>query len=495
MKKIFVPLLIVLFVSGCSEDFLNKPPNAQITGGNFPANEEDAILALNGAYSSLRTWQLYSGGFPIIDIVSDDAVKGSNPGDGINLNLYDTFTFDATEGNMQRWWATLYASVRKTNLVIEKVPGIDMDAELRDRIVGEAKFLRAYFYSVLVRAFGDAVIVEKSGIDFNQRIPRTSKDQVWNDFIIPELKYAADVLPFRSEYPPEDLGRITKGAAKALLARIYLFIGDFVNAEKYAMEVINSGGEYELEPSFSNVFNVDNPFGMESIFEIGANGANGAALGGNQWGETQGVRGDPSKGWGFGRPDYFFIKSFADDPRLDQSVIFLGETLDGTLINGDDSTPDTTYDDNNNIIEIECYNQKVWTPYFAEKTGYDVNRIIIRYADVLLMAAEALNENNKPDQALIYLNQVRARARNGNAGILPDITTTDKEALRLAIYEERRIELAFEGLRFWDLVRTNRAKEVLGPKGFVEGKNELFPVPQSEIDVSEGTIIQNPLWN
>jgi hypothetical protein len=120
------------------------------------------------------------------------------------------------------------------------------------------------------------------------------------------------------------------------------------------------------------------------------------------------------------------------------------------------------------------------------------HRRIIRYADVLLMAAEALNENDKPAQALVYLNMVRERARQGNSSILPDVIVTEKNALRDKIMFERRQELALEGLRFWDLVRTGRAPEVLGPLGFVEGKHELLPIPQPQIDISQGVITQNP---
>lgn len=120
------------------------------------------------------------------------------------------------------------------------------------------------------------------------------------------------------------------------------------------------------------------------------------------------------------------------------------------------------------------------------------NRRIIRYADVLLMAAEALNENNKPNDALVYINEVRSRARAGNLGVLPDIVTTDKSQLRNAIYNERAKELFMEGLRFWDLIRTDRAESILGPLGFIKDKNEIFPIPQSEIDISGGVIIQNP---
>ena len=146
------------------------------------------------------------------------------------------------------------------------------------------------------------------------------------------------------------------------------------------------------------------------------------------------------------------------------------------------------------VTEVECYNQKVWYPGTNTITQWGHNRRLIRYADVLLMAAEALNENDKPGDALLYLNEVRERAREGNSSILPDVTVTGKDDLRTAILEERRHELALEGHRFWDLVRTGRAATVLGPMGFETGKHELFPIPQNEIDISQGSLQQNPEW-
>ena len=169
--------------------------------------------------------------------------------------------------------------------------------------------------------------------------------------------------------------------------------------------------------------------------------------------------------------------------------------IDGVTIQGDGTTPDEVKDAQGNVIEIESYNQKVWIPGLTTNTQYGHNRRLIRYSDVLLMAAEALNENNKAAQALPYLNAVRARARQGNMSILSDITETGKDALRDLIIHERRVELALEGHRFWDLVRTGKAVQVLGPVGFQSGKHEYFPIPQNEIDISQGSLIQNPAWN
>ncbi|HMQ47891.1 MAG TPA: RagB/SusD family nutrient uptake outer membrane protein [Saprospiraceae bacterium] len=486
-RRLLVVLGLFSLVS-CSEEFFNNPPLGDLTVGSFPETEADAILATNGVYNILRSWNLNCGGFPLLDIVSDEATKGSNPDDGTAIKPYEDFTYTADEGSMDRWYKTLYQGIRRANLVINDVPDIPMDEALKTRLIAEARFLRGYLYAIMIRAFGDAPLVTE--IDPPLDLTRTSAEEIFSQLVEPDLLFAVENLPEKSDYAPEDLGRATRGAAKALLARIYLFRGDFVNVEKYTLEIIQSG-QYDLEANFADAFSYDQENGIESVFEVSALPEE-FAQGGNQYGNTQAIRGTPNRGWGFGRPAYTWITMMTNnnDPRLDASVIFLNEVLDGTTTFGDGSTPDTTYV-NGSIVEIECYNQKVWHPGVNSTTSFGHNRRIIRYADVLLMAAEALNENGKPDQALMYLNQVRERARGGNSNVLPDVTVTDKNQLRESILAERTFELAFEGLRFWDLVRTDRAKTVLGTLGFTENKNELFPIPQSEIDISEGRITQN----
>jgi tetratricopeptide (TPR) repeat protein len=323
------------------------------------------------------------------------------------------------------------------------------------------------------------------------KTPRSTPEEVYA-LIIEDLEYAISILPEKSEYDPDDAGRATKGAANSLLGKVYLYREEFTKAEPLFMDVINSN-EYDLEPLFIDANSVNGNNGIESVFEIGALQIDGFESGGNQYANTQGVRGTPNRGWGFSRPTENLRVSFeADDPRVEGTIIDLGQTLDGVLIQGDGATPDVVKDQEGNIIEVECYNRKVWVPGTNVPTQWGHHRRLIRYADVLLMAAEVLNENGKPGDALIYLNKVRERARQGNNSILPDITTADYTLLRDAIIAERRHELAMEGFRFWDLVRTGKAPQVLGPLGFVEGKHELLPIPQTEIDISQGTITQNP---
>lgn len=491
----FTPHIIITFamlsLSACS-DFLEKPLQGELTQASFPASAEDALLATNAVYNTLRVNTYNQGLFPILDIMSDDGSKGSNPDDAAStVGPYEIFSHIPTEGNISRWWSTLYEGVKRANVVIEKVPLIAMDETLKNRYIGEAKFLRALFYFDLVRAWGGVPIVTTTTPSRN--LGRSTAGEVY-DLIEADLQEAIDGLPERSDQSAQDLGRATKGAARGILAKVYLFQNDFPNAEKYAMDVINSG-QYSLEPDFEMANSEDGRHGVESMFEIGALPFENLQSGGNQYANVQGVRGTPNRGWGFNRPTLDLQNSFEPgDPRLQATVIYLGEVLDGVTIAGDGQTPDETTDSNGNVIEIECYNQKVWTPGNNVPTQFNHNRRILRYADVLLVAAESLNQNNKPSEALTYLNMVRARAREGGV-VLPDITTTEKAALDDLIFTERRHELAMEGHRFWDLVRTARAADILGPLGFIPGKHELLPIPQSEVDLSQGRIEQNPQWD
>lgn len=491
MKKlILLPVLLSLILPSACDNFLSVKPQSQLTQEAFPSSASDAGLAINAAYTVIRSWHYNSGGFPILDIMSDDAHKGSNPNDQVNtLGSYETFQHSTTQDGLDRWWSSLYQGILRANVVIEKVPAINMNPTLKARYIAEAKFLRAVYYFDLVRAFGGVPLVTTTTPAL--KVPRASKADVFT-LVETDLIAAIADLPEKSIYGPADLGRASKGAAKAMLARVYLFKGDFPNAERYALEVINSN-IYDLEPIFTDANGRNGEHGVESVFEVGAQEIEGAF--GNQYANTQGVRGTPNRGWGFNRPTLNLRNAFeTGDPRLKGTIIDLGDVIDGITIQGDGETPDVTTDGSGNVIEVECYNRKVWIPGSTTTTQFGHNRRLIRYSDVLLMAAEALNENNKPGDALIHLNRVRARARQGNNAILPDVTTTDKTALRTAILRERRVELALEGHRYWDLVRTNRASTVLGSLGYVVGRHELLPIPQNEIDISQGTLTQNPNW-
>lgn len=486
IKKAFLGTVLIAFFIGCS-DFLEVTPQNQLTQSSFPSNEADALAATNSVYQILREANYHRGFYPIDDIMSDDALKGSNPGDQAgNLGLFDTFDFSPTNIFIGNWWSALYQGVRRANVVINRVPDVEMDDALQERYLGEARFLRALYYSDLARGYGGVPLIVSD--QPNLSAVRSSLEDTYT-LIEEDLLFAIGALPEKSDFGNTNLGRATRGAAKALLSRVYLYENRFEEAAGLIDEIVASG-QYALEPVYFNAFLTGFEHGVESVFEIGGIGVEGTAGGGNEYVGGQGVRGTPNHGFGFNRPSIDLINSFEpNDPRMQATVIFLGEVIDGIEILGDSGTPDVTPDG-----QPETYNQKTWTGSVIPAGSRAHNRRLIRYAEVLLNGAEAHAEAGNIPQALAYLEMVRERAREGDSSILSEITESDSEALLDLIFEERRHELAMEGFRFWDLVRSGRASDILGPFGFQRNKNEQLPIPQLEIDISDGRLNQNEGW-
>ena len=474
----------LLWGAAACTDFLEKEPLGLITEDAYFKTPEHAVEAVNAVYNMLRRWEVHVFSYiGMTDIISDDADKGSTPTDASFLLELENFSFNATNIAPLSVWQGYYRGIHRANVAIERIPQIEMDAALRDRLVGEAKFLRGYFYFNLVRWFGDIPLITKPLPPDEFKQPRTSKEQVYAQ-IIKDLEEAAAALPVT--YPPADRGRVTRGSANGMLAKVYLTLGDFQRTEQYALTVINSG-TYALFPNYERLFQQEGQMSSESVFEV-VTTADQQGLGGSQFNEVQGVRGVPNLGWGFNRPSDDLIRAYEPgDPRREATILYVGEVLpDGTAI----------VEDNPETIN-ERYNQKAWVPRRPDgRNGAGGGNIrILRYADVLLMAAEALNENGKTQEALTYLNQVRTRARGTRpATVLPNVTVTDRAQLRQRIWQERRVELAMEQQRWFDLLRQGRAGAVMKAlgKNFQEGKHELFPIPQNEVDLSGGLITQNP---
>ncbi|WP_420458590.1 RagB/SusD family nutrient uptake outer membrane protein [Neolewinella sp.] len=483
MKSPLPALLLagVVLVASCNE-VLDRTPQAEYTLENFFQTEEQAVQSVNAVYNQLRQWQTHVFAYiGMTDIVSDDADKGSIPSDAQFLADIDNFTYTPTNVAPATVWSGYYTGIFRANLAIQRIPDVpEMDEDLRTRLIAEARFLRAYYYFNLVRWFGDVPLILESFPE-NFEIPRTPRDEVYAQ-IESDLQAAAGILP--ASYSGVDVGRATSGAARAMLAKVALTRRDFQTAADLALQVINSG-QYALLPSYSEIFTAAGENSSESIFEVQA-AAFEIGGGGSQYNEVQGVRGTPNLGWGFNRPSDDLIAAFEPgDPRREATILYVGEVLpDGSAI----------VEDNPNI-EGERYNQKAFVPDHPGGNGNGPGNVrVLRYADLLLIAAEALNEIGQSEQALEYLNQVRTRARGNASGVLPDVTTTDQAALREAIYHERRVELALEQHRWFDLVRTGRAAEEMLPlkPNFTPGKNELFPIPQTEVDLSQGALEQNP---
>ncbi len=421
--------LLGLITLSCGDAFLDKKPLGKLTSANFFETEAHAILATNAVYEHLRNWEVHVFSYiGMTDIVSDDADKGSFPHDAAFLGEIDDFTFNANNIAPLSVWQGYYRGIYRANNAIANIPGIDMNPALRERLVAECKMLRGYFYLNLVRWFGEIPLITRplDPSEYNQsRVPVAAV----YDQIIRDLEDAIAVLPEKSQYPAADLGRVTKGGARALLARAYLSMGDFVNTEKYALEVINSN-QYALYPDYAKIFRLEGEHSSESVMEVSASiGLRNSS----QFNQVQGVRGTPNLGWGFNRPSDNLVASYEPgDPRRDATILYPGEVLpDGSAV----------VQGNPDLIN-ERYNQKAWVPLAPSGDNQEGqgNIRLIRYADVLLMAAEALNENGNPSQALVYLNMVRARARGGSTTVLPDVTTVNRDALRSRSWNERRAE-------------------------------------------------------
>lgn len=482
--KTTIVAFFALVFTGCSEDFLEKTSPGSLAADNFFKTEEHAVWGTNAVYEHLRAWEVHVFSFiGMTDIISDDADKGSTVNDASFLKEIDDFSFDASNIAPATVWSGYYRGIYRANVALENIPSIEMDEDLKSRLLGECKFLRAYFYFNLVRWFGDLPLItaplEASEFE-QQRVPASD---IYN-LIKQDLTDAINQLPLKSKYPSVELGRATKGAAQGLLAKVHLTLLEYPEAEALLLEVIQSD-EYALMPDYQKIFTAEGENAEESLFEV-QTAAFDQGIVGSQYNEVQGVRGTPNLGWGFNRPSDDLVAAYElGDPRREATILYPGEVLpDGSDI----------VQDNPNIVN-ERYNQKAWVPEHAGGNRNGPGNIrLLRYADILLMAAEVLNENGKPDQALVHLNAIRERARGNRNGILPPVSTTNQGELRQRIWKERRIELAMEQHRWFDLIRTGRAANLMQGvgKAFVQGKHELFPIPQTEIDLSAGNIKQNP---
>lgn len=473
----------ILVVPACKKDFLNVDPQAKQQAVTFWKTQDDATKAVNAIYANLRTWG--NTAFPALAVESipgDDAEKGSSPNDASYLNNFDNYTASSTEGQFQGFWEAQYQNINLCNQVLDNIPAISMDASLKNRYIAEAKFVRAYSYFRLVRAFGDIPLrlsVPKDATEFN--IPRTAKAQVYAA-IEKDLDDAAAVLP--QTYPAADLGRATKGAALALHAKVAMYLGKWDQVLSLTNTVMTLG--YDLYPNFQEGFRTNHENNIESVFEVQCELLlNNKDASNSQYSQVQGARGNtPDTGWGFNVPTPTLVAAFeAGDVRLNATVLYRGET-----------TPQG--DAISNTADNPMYNEKSYVPFSqivaTYNQGANQNVRVLRFADVLLMNAEAANEQGNTTLAKSSLNRVRARARGGVSGVLPDVTTSDKEALRQAIWKERQVELAMESDRYFDVIRQGRGTAVFGAKGWKAGKNEVWPIPSTEIDKSAGTLTQNP---
>lgn len=458
LKKLSIIFFGALILVGCGDNFLDVNSRDRVAEEDRDETytPDEFVIGIYGQFTDFTYAFSWLG---VTEIISDNANKGSEPSDtGGDKHLLDNFEFSSTSASIGAMWSKWYATIGRANYAIEFTQnyGLD-DSALESRLIAEAKFLRAISYFFLVRYFGDVPIQNQ---DLTTRAP---EDEVF-DYIIVDLEEAMANLPVKSEYPDSELGRATSGAAAAYLAKVYLERENWQEALNYANQVIDSG-EYDLSQPYETIWREEGENGAGSIFEIQARGEN-IAHGIQQYSTTQGGRGSGGWGWGFNTPTQNLVDAFdseGDEIRKNATIIFRGETLyDGFEAQSSLFNP--------------MYNEKAYSSDFTRAGDSDKNMRLLRYAEVLLIKAEAANEIGDSGTALDALNQVRNRVE------LDDITTTDQNELREAIWKERRLELAFEHDRWFDLLRTGQASEVMQAHGknFIEGTHELFPIPEEQ---------------
>lgn len=459
-----------IFISGCGKGILDKSPESNFTPDNFYRNAEDAKAAVNAVYDQMNTTEFYN---QVMWIIQDQSTDDCEWGGGRSTanqpkNDLDKYTFTPATVTFQSLWSTCYRAINRGNTALDRIPDIEMDDALKARLLAEVKFLRAFYYFHLVRLFGDIPLVLESTTSLNNlQVARTPADQVYQQ-IIADFTEAENVLPI--SHTAGDKGRATKGAAKAFLAKVYLTRQEWAKASAKAKEVMDLGAGYDLWANFADAFAIANENGKESVFEVQASGL---------------VTGEGSFMQGYMRPPFDRVNNiagFGDDPPT-QSIYDAyraddkrkAATLRLYSTTGTPAAPST--------VVFPCYVSKYLDPSATGNNDGSNNFPVIRYSDVLLMYAESLNEQAAGNtEAYNAINRVRNRAG------LPNLTTGLSQAnFRDSVLLERRLELAFEGHRRYDLMRTKRlvsAMKTQNPAISVSEIHYLLPIPQTERDVN-----------
>ena len=502
-KNIIILVALLAIATGCSKDWLELELTGKVPFASEAIDTDaKALEVLAGAYDMLQVkyyagWSSY---YLLSNLPSDDCVP---VGGGLSdrPEYWAIHFFDITPDNpaLLQLWRRNYYGIYRANIVINE---ISLETSAMAKMRAEAKFLRAYFYFELVRAFGDVAFYSDNLAPSEYNIANTPKAEIYAQ-MEQDLIEAIEVLPAKSQQSATDYTRANKGAAQALLGKVYLY------QEKYsesaaAFEKVVASNEYNLHPVYDSIFTHGEEYGIESVFEIpyssyrhGDFWSNGRESEGNIDVQLDGPRetaiGDLYLGgWGFDMID----SSLIDLWDANGDVVRKYGTGFGPELFKEVLTLDPSEDTNNNGFP-DAKEGEGWTGWYQKKRAtvpssydavmgapsYENNERMIRYSDVLLMYAEALNRSGNDSKALEMVNKVRERAK------LPALSASGNDLFE-AIKIERRMELAMEGHRFWDLVRWGDAPKVLGPAGFVEGVNEIYPIPDAEI--GKTSLVQNP---
>ena len=488
MKKLNIKISMIIIAlatfTSCSDDFVNVDSN-DINSEDYFNSEEDYQNALIGAYDLLQATYI---NVMLGEIASDNTLAGGESAtDVIGIQEIDDMIHTPVNSNLRDLWGWMYGGINRTNFILEFQDKTDFSG--KEQVIAQARFLRAYYYFELVKWFGDVPLAVDKQILFGEESSyvRSPTSEVYDQIEL-DLMYAADNLPLVQT----ETGRVTKGAAQALLGKAYLYQEKFSEAAQ-ALETVIQSGTYSLVTDYNTIFEAEGENSTESVFEVQYTDLEGAGFGCLQCSEGNvavgfsGVRNyegpDFTSGFSFNVPVQEAYEAFdSDDPRRDIAILNIDAWATATGATFGTGFEHTGY-----------FNKKYIPRTRSDQALADLNLTnpnnyrSIRYADVLLMAAEANNRGGIDEaKAQGYLNDVRRRAFGDD---LHDITATGA-SLTNAIYLERRLELIGEGHRFFDLVRTGKAAQEIN--GFQAGKHELFPIPAIEIQLAGNVWAQNP---
>ncbi len=479
ISKSYIFLAATILLNSCSESFLDLKPISTATSDNFYRTADDFKNAVNGAYAGLQSAGFAGNSYVFGEITSDNTVAVAS-GSVTDQDEFDRFYIKTTNPFISGRWNDGYSVIARYNTILDKIGAVTMDETLKNRYIAETKFLRAVVYFTLVQTFGDIPLILKpvSSPDEGYSFGRSPKADVYAQ-IEKDLTEAESLLPV--SYAAADIGRATKGAAKAYLGKVYLTQKKFPAAVAKLKEVIDLG-IYSVLPNYADVFKVANKNNKESVFDIQFK--SGGAAEGNGWPNSFAPQNSGNAVIAFGGDGN-------NTPTAD--IIAAYETGD---LRKDVSVASSYVNAAGQVIPDKFIKKYYDVPVAKNDNGNNIP--LIRYTDVLLMYAESLNEVSfQPNgDALNYLNQIRTRAglAKKTAAEIPD-----QPAFRLAMEQERRVEFAFEGHRWFDLVRTGRAVTVLNSKKDqirlvtpLTDNNLVFPIPQSQIDINKEKIKQNP---
>lgn len=493
MKKIVFTILSVFILSSCTD--MDLIPESNLSPENFFKSEEDATAAVYGVYSQFMDNDIYNQFWEVLQSQGTDDCEWSGGRTTTNLdkNALDKFEFDSNTNLIYAVWTKHYIVINRANFAINNISNMNgnlIDENSRQQLIGEAKFLRALAYFNLVQAYGGVPLVLKETTSLEGlEVPRNTLDECY-DQIIQDLQDAKAVLPSISQLPEAYLGRATKGSATALLAKVYLVRKDYENVVKETSEVMQMG--YKLWDNYADNFDVEKENGQESIFEI------------QYKRNTPGVQGSNYNG--YYRPPFVELNGwvgYGDNPVTKNHYDCYEEGDLRRNVNVRLYTREE-YPNMAANYEFPCYVNKFIdpSPDAVRSQGGENNYPILRYSDVYLMRAEALNALNSSDpKAYECLNIVRRRAFGLNMNEPSDIDIkaglSQDEFLDIILLERRK-EFAFEGQRRFDLLRTGKLKEAMMAQNptigaVIEDKHNLLPIPITEMDANK-LLDQNPGW-